>query len=104
MPDAQTQPHAATLREMLHAARARTRAYAAQLQPDQWLGPYLSIVNPPLWELGHLGWFQEHWCLRYRADGSLAPSLLEGADALYNSALVPHKARWTLPLPRRIKR
>ena len=101
MPDVQPQPQpdATTLREMLYAARARTLAYAARLQPDQWLGPYLSIVNPPLWEIGHLGWFQEHWCLRYGTDGSLAPTLMQGADEIYNSAVVPHAERWRLALP-----
>ena len=95
---AKNQPDAATLRDMLHAARARTLAFAARLRPDQWLGPRLSIVNPPLWEIGHLAWFQEHWCLRYRPHGSLAPSMLQNADALYNSATVPHAQRWRLPL------
>ncbi len=98
MTPAQIHPDAATLRGMLTAARARTLVFSGSLQPEQWLGPQLRIVNPPLWELGHLAWFQEHWCLRYRADGSLAPSLREPADALYNSATVPHAARWTLPL------
>ena len=92
-------PAVAVLGELLHAARKRTLAYALSLQPAQWLGPYLNIVNPPLWELGHLAWFQEHWCLRYQPDGSLAPSMVEGADAMYNSALVPHAQRWHLPLP-----
>lgn len=83
---------------MLHAARARTLAYAKCLAPDQWLGPYLKIVNPPLWEIGHVAWFQEHWCLRYRADGTLAPSMLADADARYNSAIVPHAERWRIAL------
>jgi iron(II)-dependent oxidoreductase len=93
------QPDAATLRDMLHAARERTLAHARSLQPEQWLGPYLNIVNPPLWEIGHLAWFQEHWCLRYRPDGTLAPSMLADADARYNSAVVPHAQRWHLALP-----
>jgi iron(II)-dependent oxidoreductase len=95
----QPYPGAATLCEMLRAARARTLAFAAQLRPEQWLGPCLKIVNPPLWEIGHLGWFQEYWCLRYRPDAVPAPSLLQDADALYNSATVPHAARWHLALP-----
>ena len=33
-----------------------------------------------------------------RDDGGLSPSLVPAADALYNSALVPHATRWTLPL------
>ena len=28
--------------------------------------PHLDILNPTLWELGHIGWFQEFWCLRNR--------------------------------------
>ena len=94
----QLHPDEVTLREMLQAARARTLAFASRLRPDQWLGPYLSIVNPPLWEIGHLAWFQEHWCLRYRPDRSLGPSMLQNADACYNSAIVPHAQRWHLPL------
>jgi iron(II)-dependent oxidoreductase len=58
--------------------------------------PYLRIINPPLWELGHVGWFQEHWVLR-RALGR-APMRAD-VDTLYNSALVPHRSRWDLPLP-----
>src|SRR5262249_7849985 len=59
----------------------------------------LAIVNPPLWEIGHLAWFQERWCLRYRQDGTLAASCRTGADALYDSAKVAHDTRWDLPLP-----
>ena len=36
-----------------------------ELDGAQWLGPKLAIVNPPLWELGHVAWFQERWCLRW---------------------------------------
>lgn len=93
------EPDVGQLARSLRAARERTLAYAAQLRPEQWLGPYLTIVNPPLWEIGHVGWFQEHWCLRYRADGTLGAAMLPGADALYNSAIVPHAQRWTLALP-----
>lgn len=95
MPD---QPEVSTLRDMLTAARVRTLAFAGNLKSNQWLGPKLSIVNPPLWEIGHLAWFQEYWCLRYQSDGSMGLSVLPQADALYNSAIVPHDARWTLSL------
>ncbi|MBI4195924.1 MAG: ergothioneine biosynthesis protein EgtB [Betaproteobacteria bacterium] len=84
---------------MLLAARTRTLSLCADLEGERLLGPRLSIVNPPLWEIGHVGWFQEHWCLRYRTDGRLAPSVLSNADDLYNSAAVPHDTRWDLPLP-----
>lgn len=90
---------AAALQQMLTAARARTLALARDLSGEQLLGPRLTIVNPPLWELGHLAWFQERWCLRGGGDGTLAPSLFPGADVLYDSSTVPHATRWDLPLP-----
>jgi iron(II)-dependent oxidoreductase len=80
---------------------ARTRAIRAtgDLQGAQLLGPKLAIVNPPLWEIGHVSWFQERWCLRLRADGSLDASILPRADELYDSSAVAHDTRWDLPLP-----
>ena len=90
---------AARLTAMLMDARARTLALARDLDGEKLMGPRLPIVNPPLWELGHMGWFQERWCLRPKADGSLGPSLLENADALYDSATVAHDTRWDLRLP-----
>lgn len=84
---------------MLAAARQRTLVLIDGLEGGQWLGPRLDIVNPPLWEIGHLGWFEEHWCLRRSTDGLLRASRLPGADALYDSAGVPHGSRWDLPLP-----
>jgi iron(II)-dependent oxidoreductase len=90
---------AAALRRMLVDARTRTRAHAASLAGGELLGPQLPIVNPPLWEIGHVGWFQERWCLREEGRGVLGTSILAGADALYDSAQVAHATRWTLPLP-----
>jgi iron(II)-dependent oxidoreductase len=77
-------------------ARRRTRLLAEALPPGELLGPRLAIVNPPLWELGHVAWFQERWTLRHRA--GRAP-LLDRADALYDSSAIPHDVRWELPLP-----
>lgn len=90
--------HARCVRELVEA-RDRTRSLIGSLEPAALLGPKLPIVNPPLWELGHLGWFQERWLLRLRADASLAPSCMPDADALYDSAKVDHASRWQLPLP-----
>lgn len=84
---------------MLDDARRRTLALVDGLSGEQWLGPKLEIVNPPLWEIGHLGWFQEYWCLRRDHNGVLPGSLLPHADALYDSAKVAHHLRWDLPLP-----
>ena len=70
--------------------------------------PQQPTVNLPLWELGHVGWFQEWWTGRnphlhggVRADPDVArnPPVRRGSDALYNSSLVPHATRWSLDLP-----
>ncbi|HUJ87642.1 MAG TPA: DinB family protein, partial [Burkholderiales bacterium] len=90
---------AAALARDLMASRARSARVTAGLGGARLLGPRLAIVNPPLWEIGHVAWFQERWCLRTRLEGELADSMLEGADALYDSSAVPHDARWDLPLP-----
>lgn len=88
-----------TLSRQLQSARRRTRALTQDLEGTQLFGPKLAIVNPVLWELGHVAWFQERWCLRLRSDESLSDSLLGGADELYDSAAVAHDTRWDLPLP-----
>lgn len=103
-----------------HDTLATFAHYEAALQapPDQpqLAVPYSETLNPPLWELGHVGWFQAHWLarnperLRGVAADPFAPRhparLLRcaagnatDADALYNSSTVPHAARWHLPLP-----
>lgn len=101
----------ADVREALLAARARTLELAedfrAALGPDPHV-PYAAELNPPLWELGHVAWFQEWWIARnsQRALGARADPdaprpapLLAHADAWYDSSRVPHRARWELPLP-----
>ncbi|MGH8691400.1 MAG: selenoneine synthase SenA [Burkholderiales bacterium] len=83
----------------LVAAREHSARVTAGFEGEKLLGPKLAIVNPPLWEIGHLGWFQEYWCLRWRGDGGFADSILPGVDALYDSSNVAHDTRWDLPLP-----
>jgi iron(II)-dependent oxidoreductase len=84
---------------MLRDARRHTCALLQRLDGPQWLGPYYPIVNPPLWEFGHIAWFQEYWCLRRLPDDRFLPSMLEHADAWYDSSQVEHASRWHLPLP-----
>ncbi len=90
---------AATLERDLVDSRARASRITADFAGERLLGPRLAIVNPPLWEIGHVAWFQEYWCLRLRPDGSRTDSMIGGADALYDSAKVAHDTRWDLPLP-----
>lgn len=83
----------------LGEARGRLRALIASLPAGGWLGPRAEHLNPPLWEYGHIVWFQERWCLRAQPDGSFAASVLAASDALYDSSNVAHDSRWDLPLP-----
>jgi iron(II)-dependent oxidoreductase len=98
------------LAEALRSSRADTLATFAAFEralPELQV-PMRPELNPPLWELGHIGWFQEYWIARNpeRSRGERAnpdaprraPHRGE-ADALYNSSLVPHDSRWHLPLP-----
>jgi iron(II)-dependent oxidoreductase len=75
-------------------ARRRTLDLAADLGGERLVPPRLPIVNPILWELGHVAWFQERWALHH-AFGQEAS--LSGA--LYDSARVAHDTRWDLDLP-----
>ncbi len=89
---------AQNLVQMLTDARARTLKLVADLTDQQLMGPRLAIVNPLLWEIGHVAWFQERWVLRHLAgEGPILPA----ADSLYDSARIPHDDRWSLPLPSR---
>ena len=87
---------AAKLIDMLRDSRARTLELVDGLDTEQLFGPRLDIVNPLLWEIGHLAWFHEYFALRRLTGGE---SVLGNADALYNSSAVPHDDRWNLPLP-----
>ncbi len=87
------------LTEMLVDSRRRTLELGSDLSDEQMMGPQLRIVNPPLWEIGHLAWFQERWNLRRITDEEFALSnILERGDELYDSMEVAHDTRWDLPL------
>ena len=70
--------------------------------------PLLPELNPPLWALGHVGWFQEYWIARnlQRQRGAGcdpgAPRLASiepQADVWYDASAVAHDARRHLALP-----
>lgn len=83
----------------LQAARDRLRKVADDLAGTREFGPRIRTANPPRWEIGHVGWFQELWCLRGGDAPSRKASILPNADSLYNSATVAHDTRWDLELP-----
>jgi iron(II)-dependent oxidoreductase len=89
--------HPAQLIAWLGEARQRTHDLVDDLDDEQLLGPRLEIVNPLLWEIGHVAWFQEKWVLRRGGE----PAIRGDADDLYDSSAVAHDRRWELPLPGR---
>jgi iron(II)-dependent oxidoreductase len=81
---------------IMRAFRARTHDLVADLDAEQLIGPRLAIVNPPLWEIGHVAWFAEYWILRHLRKQQ---PIIENGDRLYNSTDVAHDTRWELLLP-----
>ena len=86
------------LTALLQDTRTRTLGVVADLTEDQLIVPRFPIVNPILWEIGHVAWFQEFWVLRHLRGAS---PIYPNADALWDSARVAHPTRWELPLPSR---
>lgn len=98
----------AALANALRDSRARTLSLVDDLSDGQWQVPQQPGINPPAWELAHLAWFSEFWVLRgpHRIDAegfvqAAQPARLAGPDPLFDSARLPHAARWTSPLPSR---
>ena len=99
------------LKQALADARADTLQTLACYEEALGAGLQLACsaeVNPPLWELGHIGWFQDFWLSRnpqWRLGAKADPLLPRSdgrrlnADALYDSSRVPHAQRWCLDLP-----
>ena len=81
------------------AAQLESKGFQVAPQPE---------IDPPLWELGHIGWFQEWWITRnvQRQLGSRCgarptrlASIEPNADPWWDDAQVPPADRWALPLP-----
>lgn len=99
------------LAQALQSTRARTLGLMAawhEALPNLSVAPQPGM-NPPLWEWGHVAWFQEWWTVRnaqrYAGTHSASngptfgASLVPDADALFNSSEVTHDSRWSLALP-----
>ena len=104
----------AHLEDLAHALQATRSRTLGLMQAWKMALPDLSVppspgMNPPLWEWGHIAWFQEWWTVRNRQRHLGTRSASSGAvfdashwpnaDALFNSSEVAHDSRWTLALP-----
>lgn len=92
------QPAPEELAGWVRDACERSLDLVADLDDEQMVGPLLPGVNPLIWEIGHLAWFQEKFVLR---QACMEPPILDFADAVYDSAAIPHDTRWRLVLPSR---
>ncbi|MGH3322063.1 MAG: selenoneine synthase SenA [Streptosporangiaceae bacterium] len=79
-------------------ASRRLTDLVADLDDGQLVGPRLPTINPLIWEIGHITWFQEIFVLRRALS---EPPLIEHGDAIWDSAAIPHDTRWFLTLPSR---
>ena len=91
-------PTAESLRDLLLDTRKVELELAEGLSEAQLLGARQHFVEPPIWEIGHVGWFQEYWILR-NLDG--VASLLPGSDGIYDSFNVSYTRRWEHRFPAR---
>jgi iron(II)-dependent oxidoreductase len=101
----------AALAKSLSDSRATTLALLdayVDVLGESLVVPYSTQLNPPLWECGHVAWFQDWWLARSRErergiacdpDHHRPEGRMANADALYNSSRVAHVTRWALPLP-----
>ncbi len=83
------------LADIVQDARRRTLELLDGLTGEQLMGPKLPIVNPMLWEVGHVAWFHENFILR-RVYGH--EPILANGDQIYDSIAIHHEQRWDLPL------
>ena len=94
----QIRPTASELIENLRQARQIELALFTDLTGDQLLGPKAHSLEPPIWEVGHVGWFQEYWILRHLHG---AKPILAKGDSIYDSFNVSYKLRWDHDFPSR---
>jgi gamma-glutamyl hercynylcysteine S-oxide synthase len=101
--------------EYLRSALLRTRERTLGLLADYVAGlgedcrvPCRLGLNPPLWELCHVAWFQDWWLARNPdwhlgtaciPDGPRHASRLPNADIRLNSSAIAHDTRWNIGLP-----
>ncbi len=86
----------AELIELLCRVRQRQLSLFEDLEGPALLGEREHHLEPPIWEMGHVAWFQEHFILR-RLDG--CEPILKKGDSMYDSFHVSYKIRWDHDFP-----
>lgn len=82
--------------EWVKDARNRSIELVDDLTDEQLRRPpYMSKINPPLWEIAHLTWFQENFVLR---DLLGRDPVFDDVDRRYDSSVIGHEKRWSTDL------
>ncbi|MFT7624280.1 MAG: iron(II)-dependent oxidoreductase [Myxococcota bacterium] len=68
------------------------------LTGDQLMGVQAHGHEPPLWEMGHVIWFQEVWLLRHLLG---AEPRLPNGDSMFDAFNISYQLRWSHELPDR---
>lgn len=84
------------LAERLLDARRLELEILAGLTDKQMFATAMKEIEPPIWEMGHVGWFQEYWVLR---NLDKAKPVSDWADDLYDSTKIRNNVRWELRYP-----
>lgn len=79
----------------LQGARERTLRLVEPITDEQLVAQVSPIMSPLVWDLAHIGWFEELWLVRRIAGGE--PSL-GGFDELYDAFEHPRAERSKLPI------
>jgi iron(II)-dependent oxidoreductase len=82
-------------REALEDARRRTLGLLEHVADDELRVQPSPIVSPPVWDLAHIGYFEELWLLRRLGESS---PLLSTGDHIYDAFAQPRAGRSALPL------
>ena len=82
--------------ELLAEARSRTRLLVSVLTEEDLRLQHDPLMSPIVWDLGHIGHFEEVWLLESLATGGDGS---EGLRGMYNPFENPRNTRDALPLP-----
>ena len=80
----------------LEEARRRTLWLVSALQPEDLTRQHSPLMSPILWDIGHMGNFEEQWGVR-RLNG--APAIDEVRDRMYDPMINPRATRSALTYP-----
>ena len=92
-------PSSSQMSQWLEESHLLTLSLLDDLAPEMLALTQSAKLNLPLWEFGHVGWFNELWI--HRNGDMQNSSILHGSDQLYDSSNVEHGRRWGLDLPDR---